>query len=127
MFAVDKPVILVIMYHEREAKNTSSIRTWLDYSNVVLPVSVFYHETMRGLLNCQQNDEAAFEIQKKLLEYSIKISQDTTGNTQERAADRAGFSVRGGGNDKHSDVDSKSRVGSLLGGKFSNVFNGYFN
>lgn len=96
--AGDKPVILVLMHHTREAKNAPSARSCSDFPNLVLHVSVFYHDTMHGLLNCQENEEAVSEMQRKLLEYSIKI-KNASGSTRRMSADRSyGF----GGNDKDS-------------------------
>lgn len=111
MSAGDKPVILVLMHHTHEAKNATSVRSCDDFSNLVLHVSVFYHDTMHGLLNCHQNDEAVSEIQRKLLEYSIIKSKDTSGNTQRMAADTAGLSVTNGGNEMGS--DGSSMIGML--------------
>lgn len=76
MSAGDKDVILVVMHHTRDPKNATSMRTWEDLSKVVLHVSISYHETMGGLLNCQENNAAASEIQKKLLEYGIVTSKE---------------------------------------------------
>lgn len=58
------------------------MRTWHDNPEpeVVLHVNVFYHETIPGLLTCQQNNDAVSKIQKKLLEYSILRSQDISEN-----------------------------------------------
>lgn len=77
-----KPVILVLMHHAHEPKYTTSMRTWHDNPEpeVVLHVNVFFHETIPGLLTCQQNNDAVSKIQKKLLEYSILRSQDISEN-----------------------------------------------
>lgn len=75
----NKPVILVLMHHSHEAKNISP-RTSPEYPQVVLKVSVFFHDTVHGLLTCHQNDDAASLIQKKLLKYSIQGRMDTRGN-----------------------------------------------
>lgn len=75
----NKPVILVLMHHSHEAKNISP-RTSPEYPQVVLKVSVFFHDTVHGLLKCHQNDDAASLIQKKLLKYSIQGRMDTRGN-----------------------------------------------
>ncbi|XP_042358832.1 uncharacterized protein LOC121955100 isoform X2 [Plectropomus leopardus] len=64
----DKPVILVLMYHMREVKPTASMRTWNEDKRVVLHVSVFYHETVCGLLKCGHNNAAVSEIYKTLQE-----------------------------------------------------------
>lgn len=74
----DVPVILVSMQHTLDVKHTALRRTWSNYSNVVLHVSVFYHEAERGLLRCQENDAAVSWIQNKLLEFSIPGSKYVT-------------------------------------------------
>ncbi|KAF3702732.1 hypothetical protein EXN66_Car018420 [Channa argus] len=70
----DKPIILVLMHHVHEARNTSTMKTWGDGYNVVLQVDVFFHGTASGLLDCQQNNKAATGIKNKLLEYKIMKS-----------------------------------------------------
>lgn len=65
----DKPIILVMMHHVHTAR---SLPAPGPYPSVVLGVSVFFHETVRGLLQCNENVEAISAIQTKLLEYSSK-------------------------------------------------------
>lgn len=77
----NKDVILVVMHHAREAKMSSSLRTWSRPKHVVLDVNVFFHDAEGGLLKCKENDDAVSEIQRKLLNYSskrqkIQISQN---------------------------------------------------
>lgn len=76
----DKPVILVVMHHEREAKSKSLRMPHDKQHQVVLYVNVFYHDTSKGLLTCEQNNAAASEIKQKLLQFSTPI--DTSGNAQ---------------------------------------------
>ncbi|XP_019134590.2 uncharacterized protein LOC109143073 [Larimichthys crocea] len=76
----DKPVILVVMHHEREAKSKSLRMPHDKQHQVVLYVNVFYHDTSKGLLTCEQNNAAASEIKQKLLQLSTPI--DTSGNAQ---------------------------------------------
>ncbi|MEQ2285461.1 hypothetical protein AMECASPLE_032025, partial [Ameca splendens] len=71
----DEPLILVLMHHTLEIKHPATRRMWSDYSNIVLHVDVFYHETSRGLLRCQENDAAVIQIQNKLLEYCTPRSK----------------------------------------------------
>ncbi|XP_044024588.1 uncharacterized protein LOC122862851 isoform X2 [Siniperca chuatsi] len=104
----DKPVILVLMHHTHEVKYTTSRRTWNYDTKVVLHVNVFYHETVRGLLKCPENDHAVSEIRNKLLEYNVR-RKDTSGN----AVGVTGWSgstgsthVSGDGNNKGSNHDS---------------------
>ncbi|XP_069570542.1 uncharacterized protein [Brachyistius frenatus] len=78
----DKPVILVVMHHVREAKPVTAVRTWSSHYKVVLYVNVFYHDTMGGLLKCQQNSDAASEIQKELLKHGTKTPYNTSGKAE---------------------------------------------
>ncbi|XP_063351518.1 uncharacterized protein LOC134643183 [Pelmatolapia mariae] len=78
----DKPVILVVMHHAYEAKPVRSVKTWKDSWKVVLCVHVFYHETVPGLLPCQENNDAIFKIQTELLKYGVDITESTSGDTQ---------------------------------------------
>lgn len=68
------------MHHTREAKNTVPMRTWSEYPKIKLAVHTFFHDTTPGLLNCQQNNEAALKIQNKLFEYRIQERMDISGN-----------------------------------------------
>lgn len=59
------------------------MKRWNDVSNVVLPFHVFYHETVHGLLQCQQNNSAISEIRKALLQHAdIQTIKDTSGKTK---------------------------------------------
>ncbi|XP_037606769.1 uncharacterized protein si:ch211-245h14.1 isoform X13 [Sebastes umbrosus] len=106
----DKPVILVLMHHTREVKYTSSLKTWHDNNNVVLFINVFYHETIKGLLNCEENNAAVSKIQNELVERFLPGSIDSRGNPQGMGAGglTGDTSGRGGGNDRGSGVDSRS-------------------
>ncbi|XP_049913899.1 uncharacterized protein LOC126398525 isoform X5 [Epinephelus moara] len=102
----DKPVILVLMHHTREVRYTTPMRTWNDDSRVLLHVNVFYHETQRGLLKCEQNNTAASEIRNKLLDF-ISRSEVTGGNAQAVGAESGlpgSASVGGGGNNGRSNI-----------------------
>lgn len=82
-----QPVILVLMHHAHEPKHVTLMKTWDGVSNVVLPFHVFYHETVHGLLQCQQNNDAISEIRKALLKHAdIQTIKDTSGKTQNVAA-----------------------------------------
>ncbi|XP_072218675.1 uncharacterized protein [Leuresthes tenuis] len=70
----EKPVILVLMHHCHEAKAAISRKTW-DGNHILLHVDVFYHETKRGLLDCSQNEKAAFAIRKELMTHFHPKSQ----------------------------------------------------
>lgn len=82
-----QPVILVLMHHAHEPKRVNLMKTWDGVSNVVLLFHVFYHETVHGLLQCQQNNSAISEIRKALLQHAdIQTIKDTSGKTQNVAA-----------------------------------------
>ncbi|XP_078029850.1 uncharacterized protein LOC117270325 isoform X2 [Epinephelus lanceolatus] len=102
----DKPVILVLMHHTREVKYTTPMRTWREDIEVILHVNVFYHETMHGLLKCEQNNAAASQIRDKLLECCLG-----SGNAQAVGAESeltGSTSGRDGGNNRHSVSDRSS-------------------
>ncbi|KAK2812314.1 hypothetical protein Q5P01_000031 [Channa striata] len=66
-----KPAILVLMHHTRDVDYSTSGRKWSEkYPNVKLELHVLYHETLPGLLDCQQNKEAIKEIQKEIYKHS---------------------------------------------------------
>ncbi|XP_034017983.1 uncharacterized protein LOC117502948 isoform X4 [Thalassophryne amazonica] len=67
--AGDKPVILVLMHHTWDSTYTSYQRPQLQRANVVMVVNVLFHDT-KGLLRCQQNEDAALEIRQELLKHS---------------------------------------------------------
>ncbi|XP_044233023.1 uncharacterized protein si:ch211-245h14.1 isoform X2 [Thunnus albacares] len=98
----NKPVILVLMHHSHEAKNISP-RTSPEYPQVVLKVSVFFHDTVHGLLKCHQNDDAASLIQNKLLKYSIQGRKDTRGNA-----------LGGGGRDSGATASATDSGGNFI-------------
>uniref|UniRef100_UPI0037E9C8D2 uncharacterized protein isoform X2 n=1 Tax=Semicossyphus pulcher TaxID=241346 RepID=UPI0037E9C8D2 len=80
----NKPIILVLMHHLREARVTTPVRTWaqdVNDADIKLHVSVFYHETVPGLLKCKANDDAVFEIRNHFLKYCPQISKDTSGQS----------------------------------------------
>ncbi|XP_047226746.1 uncharacterized protein LOC124871471 isoform X3 [Girardinichthys multiradiatus] len=65
-----KPVILVLMHHTRDVDYSTAGFNWCEeLKNVVLPVHVFYHDSVNGLLECRQNTEAIEAIQQELLKY----------------------------------------------------------
>lgn len=64
------------MNHSHEPRCVAALRTWDDYSNIVLFVHVFFHETMSGLIQCVQNDDAVHRIQDYLQGYCTTIDKD---------------------------------------------------
>ncbi|XP_059212384.1 uncharacterized protein LOC131991101 isoform X2 [Centropristis striata] len=83
----NKPVILVLMHHSHVVKHTTSMRTWSPDDRVVLHVNVFYHETVRGLLKCEENNAAVSQIFSKLMERFDQGSNNTSGNGRGVGAD----------------------------------------
>ncbi|XP_053300535.1 uncharacterized protein LOC128459733 isoform X3 [Pleuronectes platessa] len=77
----DKPVILVKMHHVCESKSSLCFNSSIDDRNIVLQVNVFYHENLRGLLECKLNENAVDEIQQELLKHSDHRSTDTRAST----------------------------------------------
>ncbi|KAM4633987.1 uncharacterized protein ACJ7VT_022608 isoform 3-T4 [Polymixia lowei] len=66
----NKPIILVLMHHTRDAQYTVSQKSWAHRpENIVFDINVLYHEAM-GLLQCQTNDQAVAQMYNKLLEHS---------------------------------------------------------
>ncbi|XP_049445555.1 uncharacterized protein LOC125896748 isoform X2 [Epinephelus fuscoguttatus] len=113
----NKPVILVLMHHTREVKYTTPMKTWREDVEVILHVNVFYHETVHGLLKCEQNNTAASQIRDKLLEHFIRKSEVTSGNAQAVGAESclpSSASVRGGGNNRRSDTENSGGFFSKL-------------
>ncbi|CAK6962142.1 uncharacterized protein si:ch211-245h14.1 [Scomber scombrus] len=107
----DEPVILVLMHHSRDAKNTVPTKTWPEYPNIVLAVNTFFHDTIHGLLNCHQNNEAALMIKNKLLEYSIQERKDISGKALavRGAAGVTASAMHGGG---WNDPSTRGGVGN---------------
>ncbi|XP_060910088.1 uncharacterized protein LOC132987208 [Labrus mixtus] len=67
----DKPVVLVVMHHTRDADYSVDKKRWSDtFKNVVLDVHVLFHETLQGLLKCSRNNNAVHQIQKELKRHS---------------------------------------------------------
>lgn len=111
-FSTDgKDVILVLMNFTREVKAATSIRA-SEYRNVVLHVNVFYHDTMHGLLKCQENTDAVCEIQKKLLEYSVTKTKYIRDNDCDMITEsRRTGSVSRKGKDQGSSTDTANSHG----------------
>ncbi|XP_028253141.1 uncharacterized protein LOC114428701 isoform X2 [Parambassis ranga] len=108
-YATDnKPVILVLMHHAHQPKPVSSLGTSAASDNVVLYVSVFYHEAKSGLLKCKDNDDAVSQIQNKLKEYMTQKAN--TVNTQDEIAEsQETGGISGDDNVRASPTDSGSR------------------
>lgn len=101
------------MHHTHQPKPVSSLGTSAAFENVVLHVSVFYHEAKGGLLKCKDNDDAVSQIHNKLKEY---MTQKAIGvNAQDETADgpeTAGNS--GDGDGSSTDGGSRGLVSRLL-------------
>lgn len=98
------------MHHTYEPRNPST-RNWEQHSNVVLSVEVFFHETKRGLLTCEQNVTAVTLIQNKMVGYGI-LKPDTRrmGEHGEHNGNRHGNSQQY--SQKKQSQDPKSNVNS---------------
>lgn len=125
----DKPVILVLMHHEYEAKPKASLRQFDNYRNVVLHVDIFYHESMHGLITCQENRTAISTIRNKLVQYAILKRRDTSGAAPGvgRESDGPGFAPfvgsgqsQGNYNEEKSGKKSSNRESSSSYGYFPN-------
>ncbi|XP_061578848.1 uncharacterized protein LOC133445541 [Cololabis saira] len=69
----DKKIILVVMHHTRDVDYSTGGRRWSEtFRNVVLDVDVLFHETVPGLLICDENRKAIRQIQESLAQYSKK-------------------------------------------------------
>ncbi|XP_061566210.1 uncharacterized protein LOC133420532 [Cololabis saira] len=84
----DKKIILVVMHHTRKVNYSTVGRRWSEtFRNVVLDVDVLFHETVPGLLICDENRKAVLQIQESLGRHKItssgvvKVHKVTTGET----------------------------------------------
>ncbi|CAJ1077627.1 uncharacterized protein LOC117824654 isoform X4 [Xyrichtys novacula] len=87
----DKPIVLVMMHHSHEPKVTRSVRQQVNdvsTEKIVVDVSVFFHETLNGLVQCQENDTAASVIQKELQKYISKKTDHTSGQSNMEVKNR---------------------------------------
>ncbi|XP_061563223.1 uncharacterized protein LOC133418514 isoform X1 [Cololabis saira] len=84
----DKPVILVLMHHSREAKPCPSARSYGDFPNVVVHVNVFYHEMVKGLIPCPQNQDAVSKMRQELRRY-----RDTSSSNVSTSGDKKNCSM----------------------------------
>ncbi|CAG5958613.1 unnamed protein product [Menidia menidia] len=65
--AGDKPVILVVMHHNRDINFETTKKEWeKKYERVQLDVEVLFHRSEGGLLRCEKNNQAVEEIRKKV-------------------------------------------------------------
>ncbi len=109
----DKPVILVLMHHLREVKPTASLKTQCR-PNIMSHVNVFYHETVHGLLTCQENDLAVSNILQELLKYSTQRQQVTSGNALGADAEMDAKGAKGGGQNDSSSHSKSSSLNSFF-------------
>ncbi|XP_054900353.1 uncharacterized protein LOC129369070 [Poeciliopsis prolifica] len=66
-----KPVILILMHHAHEPKHVGRMETW-DYNpKIVQHFSVFYHESVNGLIKCKENNDAISGIRQELLKHGV--------------------------------------------------------
>lgn len=58
-----KTIILVLMHHTRKADYSTGIIDWAKKDpKIKLQVDVLFHDTVRGLLQCDRNVQAVREI-----------------------------------------------------------------
>lgn len=77
--AGNETVILVLMHHTHTVKAVTSMNQW---NNVVLCVNVFYHETVPGLLQCQENNAAIAKIRQELMIRSVRTPESISGKAE---------------------------------------------
>ncbi|MEQ2216727.1 hypothetical protein XENOCAPTIV_021406 [Xenoophorus captivus] len=87
-----EPVILVLMHHAHEAKHVPTMATWYCTPKILQHFNVFYHEKMRGLITCKENDVAISGIQNEL----IKLKHPSVGSQSDNKVSSlfAGFFQR---------------------------------
>uniref|UniRef100_A0A1A7XA63 Si:ch211-245h14.1 n=2 Tax=Iconisemion striatum TaxID=60296 RepID=A0A1A7XA63_9TELE len=115
----DEPVILVLMHRTLEVKHTPLRRMWSHYSNIVLHVNVFYHETVFGLLRCQENKAAVSWIQSKLLDYSLsrnRLSGECDGGDRGSRVDSGSFRLFSSGSSSSSSTSSSDSCSKSVWG-----------
>ncbi|XP_072558579.1 uncharacterized protein [Paramormyrops kingsleyae] len=64
----DKPVILVFMHHCHNPSHMTNITVQPTRSNIVRVVHCAFHE-MKGLLQCQENEQAVADVQVMLMKH----------------------------------------------------------
>ncbi|KAF7650596.1 hypothetical protein LDENG_00123340 [Lucifuga dentata] len=105
----DKPVILVLMHHSYSPRTTASLRTWAQSTNTIkLDVNVFYHETVKGLIKCDQNEQGVREIHTELLSLA-GLNKENSGDISSAGATRGSRSVGSSDNRSSADDSSSSR------------------
>ncbi|XP_061580276.1 uncharacterized protein LOC133446282 [Cololabis saira] len=87
----DKKIILVVMHHTRDVDYSTGGRRWSEtFRNVVLDVDVLFHETVPGLLICDENGKAVFQIQDALVKVlNAAPAQDSAAPAQDSAGSAA--------------------------------------
>ncbi|XP_060908248.1 uncharacterized protein LOC132985095 isoform X2 [Labrus mixtus] len=106
----EKKVILVLMHHSREP----TVMTWArgdKYDNIRLHVNVFFHETVQGLVECRENDDAVSGIQQKLLEFwprRMKYPSTQSNQGGDAEGGKGGGKSGRDGKGKNKDYDKKS-------------------
>lgn len=78
-----KQIILVLMHHTHKASYSPSEKKWSDiYQNIILQLHLLFHDTVQGLLKCEKNDRAVYQLQKFLMLRSKEMDKNTDLNTQ---------------------------------------------
>lgn len=66
-----KKVILVVMHHTRQTDYATCRTTWSErFHNVSLDVPVLFHDSVPGLLTCEENTKTIDEIVDVLVKHS---------------------------------------------------------
>lgn len=66
------------MHHYPQPHYIANRKTWEDYPNIELFVNVLYHDSVPGLIKCEQNDKAIHCIKEKLAEIYTKNNPETS-------------------------------------------------
>ncbi|XP_048841292.1 uncharacterized protein LOC125714596 [Brienomyrus brachyistius] len=72
----DKPVILVFMHHCHDPSHMTNITVQPSMSSVVQVVHCAFHQS-RGLLQCQENEQAVDKVHSALLMYKFRNRHST--------------------------------------------------
>ncbi|XP_061580343.1 small ribosomal subunit protein bS16-like [Cololabis saira] len=74
------------MHHTRDVDYSTGGRSWSETRNVVLDVDVLFHETVPGLLICDENRKAVRQIQDALVKADDELLSQETNELQQESA-----------------------------------------
>lgn len=72
----------MLMHHYPEPRCIPNRKTWEDYPNIEFFVNVFYHDSVSGLIKCEENDQAIDHIKGKLAEIYTRNNPETSKTAQ---------------------------------------------